>query len=234
MSHCSRTSLRTRVPTIAQLVRKGRGIEGRQDQDAGVEGFTAASRGVCTRALTHTPKKPTSVLPQGGAGPPHSGVEVDRLHPWYRPQSPGALDRARARRVGPKDLPAFVTRSSVARSTLRGVGRQAGLQPLRREEGGYDAAQGPGTAAVAQCPTRSSGRLSCHSARQQGDGTRQAVVFGGNRLRGVARDRAQDGAGAGDGAEARGRERAPRARGEEPPRRWCHLPGADGSAAAAP
>ena len=60
---------------------------------------------------------------------------------------------------------------------------------------------------------------------------RQALDRRAHRLRRARRDRAQDRRRPGRRAEACGRERAPAARGEEPPGRWRHLPGAGRGAA---
>jgi len=60
-SHFVRTFLRTRVPTIAQLVRKGREAQTSKTKTPALKG-SPQRRGVCTRVYTNTPKKPNSAL----------------------------------------------------------------------------------------------------------------------------------------------------------------------------
>ena len=49
------------MPTIQQLVRKGRGTKPSKDKTPALKG-APQRRGVCTRVFTHTPKKPNSAL----------------------------------------------------------------------------------------------------------------------------------------------------------------------------
>jgi small subunit ribosomal protein S12 len=49
------------MPTIQQLVRKGRQAKGKKDRTAALRG-SPQRRGVCTRVYTTTPKKPNSAL----------------------------------------------------------------------------------------------------------------------------------------------------------------------------
>jgi len=49
------------VPTIAQLVRKGRETKQTKTKTPALRG-APQRRGVCTRVFTHTPKKPNSAL----------------------------------------------------------------------------------------------------------------------------------------------------------------------------
>jgi small subunit ribosomal protein S12 len=49
------------VPTIAQLVRKGRKSKTTKTKTPALKG-APQRRGVCTRVYTHTPKKPNSAL----------------------------------------------------------------------------------------------------------------------------------------------------------------------------
>lgn len=71
---------RTRLPTINQLVRKGR-------QDKAVKAATPAlkgspqRRGVCTRVYTTTPKKPNSALRKVARVKLTSGIEVTAYIP---------------------------------------------------------------------------------------------------------------------------------------------------------
>ena len=49
------------MPTIQQLVRKGREAKPDKDKTPALKG-APQRRGVCTRVFTHTPKKPNSAL----------------------------------------------------------------------------------------------------------------------------------------------------------------------------
>ena len=49
------------VPTIQQLIRKGRQTKADKDKSPALRG-APQRRGVCTRVFTHTPKKPNSAL----------------------------------------------------------------------------------------------------------------------------------------------------------------------------
>ena len=49
------------MPTIAQLVRKGRETKSEKTKTPALKG-SPQRRGVCTRVFTHTPKKPNSAL----------------------------------------------------------------------------------------------------------------------------------------------------------------------------
>ena len=49
------------LPTIAQLVRKGRESKSEKTKTPALKG-APQRRGVCTRVYTHTPKKPNSAL----------------------------------------------------------------------------------------------------------------------------------------------------------------------------
>lgn len=49
------------MPTVNQLVRKGRKKQGKRSKSVALEG-APQKRGVCTRVFTRTPKKPNSAL----------------------------------------------------------------------------------------------------------------------------------------------------------------------------
>ena len=49
------------MPTISQLVRKGRSTQSKKSKSASLES-SPQKRGVCTRVYTTTPKKPNSAL----------------------------------------------------------------------------------------------------------------------------------------------------------------------------
>ena len=126
-----------------------------------------------------------------------------------------------------KDLPGV--RYKIIRGALDASGvaqPQAGPQPLRREEGLSRCRARVPPPAASSCPTRSTGRSSSPSSStrscQRGKrSTAEQIVYDA-----LERDRAQDRRRPDRHAQAGGRERAAGARGEEPPRRWRHLPGA--------
>ena len=94
------------MPTISQLIRKGR-------EKVIYKGKAPAmtrcpqKRGVCTRVYTTTPKKPNSALRKVARVRLTNGIEVTSLHPGRGPQPPGALggDDPRRPREGPPGRP---------------------------------------------------------------------------------------------------------------------------------
>jgi small subunit ribosomal protein S12 len=70
----------TRVPTIAQLVRKGRETKSEKTKTPALKG-SPQRRGVCTRVFTHTPKKPNSALRKVARVRLTTGVEVTAYIP---------------------------------------------------------------------------------------------------------------------------------------------------------
>ena len=70
----------TRVPTIAQLVRKGREGKTEKTKTPALKG-SPQRRGVCTRVFTHTPKKPNSALRKVARVRLTTGVEVTAYIP---------------------------------------------------------------------------------------------------------------------------------------------------------
>ena len=120
------------VPTIEQLVRKGRDPLP-QGVHAGVEGRVSAVRGLhCV--FTRRPRSPTRLCARSPALA-SSGHRGHRLTSRRGPQPPGALhDRARAAVV--KDLPGvrYKIIHGIARH-LRASRTAAGPQPPRRQEG---------------------------------------------------------------------------------------------------
>jgi small subunit ribosomal protein S12 len=68
------------VPTIQQLVRKGRGTKPRKDSTPALKG-APQRRGVCTRVYTTTPKKPNSALRKVARVRLTSGIEVTAYIP---------------------------------------------------------------------------------------------------------------------------------------------------------
>jgi small subunit ribosomal protein S12 len=68
------------VPTIQQLVRKGRTSKTTKMKTPALRG-APQRRGVCTRVFTHTPKKPNSALRKVARVRLSSGIEVTAYIP---------------------------------------------------------------------------------------------------------------------------------------------------------
>jgi len=68
------------VPTIEQLVRKGRTSKRRKESTPALKG-APQRRGVCTRVYTNTPKKPNSALRKVARVRLTSGIEVTAYIP---------------------------------------------------------------------------------------------------------------------------------------------------------
>ena len=68
------------MPTIQQLVRKGRSAKRREGKTPALRG-APQRRGVCTRVYTHTPKKPNSALRKVARVRLSTGVEVTAYIP---------------------------------------------------------------------------------------------------------------------------------------------------------
>ena len=68
------------MPTIQQLVRKGRTAKRRKESTPALKG-APQRRGVCTRVYTTTPKKPNSALRKVARVRLSSGVEVTAYIP---------------------------------------------------------------------------------------------------------------------------------------------------------
>ena len=68
------------MPTIQQLVRKGRGTKPRKDSTPALKG-APQRRGVCTRVYTTPPKKPNSALRKVARVRLTSGIEVTAYIP---------------------------------------------------------------------------------------------------------------------------------------------------------
>src|SRR5689334_15656894 len=71
---------RSFVPTIQQLVRKGRETKPEKSKTPALKG-SPQRRGVCTRVFTHTPKKPNSALRKVARVRLTSGIEVTAYIP---------------------------------------------------------------------------------------------------------------------------------------------------------
>ena len=68
------------MPTIAQLVRKGRDSRATKQKTAALKG-SPQRRGVCTRVFTTTPKKPNSALRKVARVRISGGIEVTAYIP---------------------------------------------------------------------------------------------------------------------------------------------------------
>ena len=68
------------MPTIEQLVRKGRQTKRRKESTPALKG-APQRRGVCTRVFTSTPKKPNSALRKVARVRLSSGIEVTAYIP---------------------------------------------------------------------------------------------------------------------------------------------------------
>ena len=91
------------MPTINQLVRQGRTSSVKKSNAPALgknmntlkKSLTNVNspqkRGVCVAVKTVTPKKPNSALRKVARVRLTNGIEVNRLHSGYRPQSAGAL-----------------------------------------------------------------------------------------------------------------------------------------------
>ena len=68
------------MPTIQQLVRKGRAVEAEKSKTPALKG-NPQQRGVCTRVYTTTPKKPNSALRKVARVRLTNGMEVTAYIP---------------------------------------------------------------------------------------------------------------------------------------------------------
>ena len=68
------------MPTISQLVRKGRSSQSKKSKSAALES-SPQKRGVCTRVYTTTPKKPNSALRKVARVRLSNGFEVTAYIP---------------------------------------------------------------------------------------------------------------------------------------------------------
>ena len=110
------------MPTIQQLVRKGRRSKRRKDTTPALKG-APQRRGVCTRVFTTTPKKPNSALRKVARVRLTSGIEVTAYIPGEGHNlQEHSIVLLRGGRV--KDLPGV--RYKVVRGTLdaSGVGQR--------------------------------------------------------------------------------------------------------------
>ena len=106
------------MPTIQQLVRKGRETKPEKSKTPALKG-SPQRRGVCTRVYTATPKKPNSALRKVARVRLTSGVEVTAYIPGVGHNlQEHSIVLVRGGRV--KDLPGV--RYHIVRGTLDSVG----------------------------------------------------------------------------------------------------------------
>ena len=122
------------MPTIQQLVRKGRKSQSEKTKTPALKG-SPQRRGVCTRVATKTPKKPNSALRKVARVRLTSGVEVSA----YIPGEGHNLQEhsiVLVRGGGPKDL------GGVRYSIVRGTLDTAGVKNRRQGRSRYGAKKG--------------------------------------------------------------------------------------------
>ena len=78
-----KTKREQRVPTIEQLVRKGRATKPSKTKTPALRG-APQRRGVCTRVVHDHSEEAELGPPQGGQGPPDQRHRGQRLHPRRR------------------------------------------------------------------------------------------------------------------------------------------------------
>ena len=106
------------MPTIQQLVRKGRDAKFRKEKTPALKG-APQRRGVCTRVYTATPKKPNSALRKVARVRLTSGIEVTAYIPGEGHNlQEHSIVLVRGGRV--KDLPGV--RYKIVRGTLDSSG----------------------------------------------------------------------------------------------------------------
>jgi small subunit ribosomal protein S12 len=119
------------VPTINQLIRKGR-VEIRKKEKAPALEHSPQKRGVCTRVYTTTPKKPNSALRKVARVRLTNGIEVTTYIPGIGHNlQEHSIVLIRGGRV--KDLP------GVRYHVIRGTLDAAGVQDRRQGRSLYGA-----------------------------------------------------------------------------------------------
>src|SRR5207244_3854590 len=120
-----------RVPTIAQLVRKGRESKAEKTKTPALKG-SPQRRGVCTRVFTTTPKKPNSALRKVARVRLTSGIEVTAYIPGIGHNlQEHSIVLVRGGRV--KDLP------GVRYKVVRGTMDTAGVRDRKEARSRYGA-----------------------------------------------------------------------------------------------
>ena len=119
------------MPTIAQLVRKGRGSISRKSKSAALDSCPQR-RGVCTRVYTTTPKKPNSAMRKVARVRLTNGKEVNAYIPGeghnLQEHSIVLIEGGRV-----KDLP------GVRYHVIRGVLDPAGVEGRKTSRSRYGA-----------------------------------------------------------------------------------------------
>src|SRR6202167_6143499 len=122
---------RSRVPTIEQLVRKGRASKQSKTKTPALKG-APQRRGVCTRVFTTTPKKPNSALRKVARVRLTSGIEVSAYIPGVGHNlQEHSIVLVRGGRV--KDLP------GVRYKVIRGALDAAGVRERNQARSRYGA-----------------------------------------------------------------------------------------------
>ena len=218
------------MPTIAQLVRKGRETKLSKTNTPALK--DRPSVGACAPASTRPRRRSRTRRCARWPGCDSRPGWKYGVHPRGGPQPSGALDRARAGRPG-EGPPGRPVQDHPRRARHRGasptVRRHEAVRRQKEEVRPCPAKARHPTATGAR-PHVPVGRRD--QGRQQGDGARQEAVAEQSSTRHCATS-AQEDQRTGHEAEAGARERTARPRGEEPPRRWGHLSGAGGGPASA-
>jgi small subunit ribosomal protein S12 len=119
------------VPTIQQLVRKGRNTKSKKLKTAALKG-APQRRGVCTRVFTHTPKKPNSALRKVARVRLTGGMEITAYIPGEGHNlQEHSIVLVRGGRV--KDLP------GVRYKIIRGTLDTAGVRDRKQARSRYGA-----------------------------------------------------------------------------------------------
>jgi small subunit ribosomal protein S12 len=122
------------MPTIQQLVRKGRERPKKRTKSPALKG-SAQRRGVCTRVYTTTPKKPNSALRKVARVRLTSGLEVTAYIPGVGHNlQEHSIVLVRGGRV--RDLP------GVRYKIIRGTLDTAGVKDRRQARSRYGAKKG--------------------------------------------------------------------------------------------
>jgi len=122
------------MPTIQQLVRKGRERPKKRTKSPALKG-SAQRRGVCTRVYTTTPKKPNSALRKVARVRLTSGLEVTAYIPGVGHNlQEHSIVLVRGGRV--RDLP------GVRYKIIRGTLDTAGVKDRRQARSRYGAKRG--------------------------------------------------------------------------------------------
>src|SRR5216117_899471 len=122
------------MPTVNQLVRKGRTLQKGKTKTPALRG-APQRRGVCTRVYTHTPKKPNSALRKVARVRLTTGIEVTAYIPGVGHNfQEHSIVLVRGGRV--KDMPGV--RYKIVRGTLD----TAGVRDRKQARSRYGAKRG--------------------------------------------------------------------------------------------